>query len=158
MHKITASSSITIKAEPKDVFKYISQPKYFYLWNPSLRSLSSDKPLKLNSQFESESVILKNISIKSNNTVTDYIEDKKIVFENSFGLIKYKQIYNLKRSRNIYTILKLKVDIITKSQILGLTTPVLTRLANNELKMDLNSLKVVVENKIDYKNLITAEF
>lgn len=61
-------------------------------------------------------------------------------------------------SKKIYTILRLKVDVITKSQILGLTNPVLKRLANNELKMDLNYLKVVVENKIDYTNILTAEF
>lgn len=158
MNKITALSSITIKAAPKDVFKYISQPKYFYLWNPSLRHITNDEPLKINSQFETETVILNNINIKSKNTVTEYEENKKLVLENSFGLIQYKQIYRLEQSRKIYTILRLKVDVITKSQILGLTNPVLKRLANNELKMDLNYLKVVVENKIDYTNILTAEF
>lgn len=144
--EIKSVSRVTIKASPNEVYKYISNLKY-YLWNPSLRYLSKEEPFKLGVSFDSESVILRKNIIKCHNVVTELVNNESIGMENQLGNIKYKKLFKLKK-KDKTTILSAELAILTPSQAFALTTPILKILAQRELKTDLNALKIVVENKL----------
>jgi len=145
--KITSESKIIIKASPREVYKYLSHLKYYYLWNSSLRYLSYEGPLKKGVSFDSENIILHKNVIKGHNIVTAIEPNKKIETENKIGMIKYKQMFQLKEQANS-TQVTTKIVVLTPAQTFGLTTPILKILANRELKTDLQALKIVVENKL----------
>jgi len=147
MVEISSTSRITIHASAHEVYKYLSNLKYYYLWNTSLRYLSYEGPLKVGVSFDSESIIFKKYSIKCHNVVTELEVDKKVGTENQLGMIKYQQVYKLQK-KNQSTIVNFKIDIITPSQPFGLTNSVLKVIADRELKSHLDALKIAVENKL----------
>ena len=142
---IEAKSSVLIKASPEEVFSYIKDLKYHYLWNPRLRNLSSTDELKLGSSYESESVFIRDIKIVTKNEVTKYVPNKQIGLRNRYGMITYDAEINLRR-RGRLTNVSCTIDILTSSQAFGLTLPVLKQLAKRELQYDLDSLKIAVES------------
>jgi len=144
---ITSESKITIQASPGEVYKYLSNLKYYYLWNASLRYLSYEGPLKKGVSFDSENIILNKNVIKGHNIVTAIEPNKKIETENKLGMIKYKQMFELKEQAKGTQVIN-RIDVLTPAQAFGLTTPVLKILAKRELRTDLQTLKIVVENKI----------
>ncbi len=62
-------------------------------------------------------------------------------------MIKYKQTIKLKEQTKNTQVIS-KIVVLTPAQTFGLTTPVLKILADKELKTDLQTLKIVVENKL----------
>lgn len=145
--KITSESKITIKAPPEEVYKYLKHLKYYYLWNSSLRYLSYEGPLKKGISYDSENIIFNKNVIKAHNIVTAIEPNKKIETENKLGMIKYKQTIKLKEQTKNTQVIS-KIVVLTPAQTFGLTTPVLKILADKELKTDLQTLKIVVENKL----------
>ncbi len=147
MEKVFTRSRITIKAKPSEVFKYLSNTKYHYYWNPSLRVISDQVDLNIGSSYDTEVIILKDIRIKSHVIITDYVKDRLIEFNNAVGAIDYTAKIKL-TAKDSATEVTLDINVLTKSKTFGLTLPVLKQLATNELNTDLRSLKVAVENKI----------
>lgn len=148
MSKISVRTRINIKAPPNDVFKYISETKYFYIWNPALRDITGAKKLGLGKAYDTTSVVLKDLEIKSHNIVVEFQPGKSLGLQNQMGTVKYASVFNL-TDKGSHTLLTLKLDIVTESQIFGLTMPVLKRLANRELQTDMQALKIAVEDKIE---------
>ena len=144
---ISAESSITIKASPQEVYRYVANLKHHYLWNPSLRSVSPEAELKPGMSFQTESVILKDIKISTHNVVTKLVPNRLVSIHNEMGLVKYDIDFMLTKEGK-YTIATSKVSMLTSSQAFGLTLPVLKRLANRELQSDLESLKFAVETDL----------
>lgn len=139
---------VTIAAEPDEVFKYLADLKYHELWNPQLRSLSSEGKLKLGSKYETESEVM-GIPIEARNVVTKFVPNKELELENNTGSVMYRINFNLTYKPLGHTLVILTAHLITQSKIIGLTVPVLERLAKYELKMDLEALKIAVEGKLE---------
>lgn len=147
MATVTAKTSININAQPEDVFEYIKNLKYHYYWNPSLRMLSHEGELEEGMSYETESVVLKDIVVKSRNHVTKLVPNKEIDVANSMGTVKYESSITL-ANRSHATLVVCRIDVLTESKVFGLTLPVLKQLAKKELQTDLQALKFAVENNI----------
>lgn len=147
MATVSARTSINIKAKPTDVFEYIKNLKYYYYWNPSLRMLSHEGELEEGMTYESESVVLRDIVIKSQNVVTKLVPNKEIDVTNNMGTVKYDSSITL-TDRSHATLVVCRIDVLTESRAFGLTLPVLKQLAQRELQTDLQALKFAVENNI----------
>lgn len=141
---MTVVSEILINSTPERVFSLLSVLKNHYLWNPSLKKLSSEGALKLGSHYEADSLILKKTSVKSRTIIESFEPNKSITFKSRMGTINYTQHFSL-NSQNNQTLLHTEVNILTKSQPFGLTVPVLKELANTELNTDLSLLKIAAE-------------
>jgi hypothetical protein len=147
MATLALKNKVSIKAEPSEVYFYLSHLKYHYLWNPSMRHLSSEGELTLGMSYEAKSKLLGGITVSSRNKVTELVPNKKLRLQNRLGNIKYDAEFTLAKRRS-RTIVTCNIIIDTKAQILGMTLPVLKQLGNRELQSDLYYLKLAVENKM----------
>ncbi len=145
-NQVTVSTQITITADKHAVFKYISDLRYHYLWNPQLQLISSQKALKLGSTYKTESQVL-GITITAFNRVTLFIPVKEIEIQNKFGSVKYTVHFKL-AERGSKTRITLSTTVSTDSAVFGFALPVLKKLALRELRTDLNALKVAVEQRL----------
>ena len=146
-NSIKAESRISIKASPEEVFKYICTLKYHYLWNPALRTLSTEDKLSQGMSYSTESVYLGDIKVITRNKVTKLVPNQQIVLKNEFGVIQFETYFTLHREGD-RTIVSSTVDMLTTPKSFGLTLPVLKRLANKELQSDLKFLKAAVETNL----------
>lgn len=140
------ATNITITASLAAVFRYLTDLKYHYLWNPQVRNISATGQLKLGSRYKTESVVL-GITIKATNVVTDFKPLKELVIENSLGPVQYSARFRLSPQSN-QTRVQLQVTLSTDAVTYIFTGPVLKQLALRELRTDLQALKIAVENKL----------
>jgi len=147
--KIYTLNNIVIKAPASEVFKYLADLHYHYLWNPNLRDIVNPRILSLGDTYQTKTIIFNKNVIESSNVIYQFKTNKIIAMENKLGLVKYKCIFTLNEDKGT-TKVTTRIDIITETKLFGLTATVLKRLANNELQSDLAALKIAVENKLHY--------
>src|ERR1700752_5271421 len=87
-------SRVTIAADARSIFEYMSNPKCHQLWNPHLAKISASAHLKLGTQYETTSIMLGK-TIESHNVVSEYVKDQKLTIENTTGILHYKVFYQL---------------------------------------------------------------
>ncbi len=145
--KARVNTQVSINASASEVFKYLSQLDYHFLWNPHLIYISSDENLKLNSKYNTTSHIL-GVKIKANNQVTKFIKNKLIKIDNTTGMVKYSALYEIIKKSNKTVILKNVTEVEANHKAFAFSTPVLNIMARRELQSDLQSLKLAVENKL----------
>lgn len=142
----TVVSRITILAEPKDVFKYLADSSYHFLWNPHLHSLEPAGKLKSGSKYKTTSVLL-GVRVSGKNSVTRCDADKELQIENVAGTIRYSVNYRLtKKERRTQVICT--TEVTANSNAFTFTKPLLRLLARRELQSDLKALKIAVEHKL----------
>lgn len=144
--KATIVTKVSIGAQPDLVFEYLTILKYYYLWNPQIRKLSSKKQLQLGSTFNATSMVL-GIKIDSHNVVTKYVPSKLFELQNNIGTVHYVANFRLKRIEN-KTVVVLKTTVSTNSKAFVFTIPLLKQLSRRELQTDMQSLKIAVEHKL----------
>jgi hypothetical protein len=147
--KTSVVTQISIKAKPAEVFEYLTNLKYHYLWNPQVQSLSSAESLKLGSEYESVSLVL-GVKIRAKNVVSKFTSSKELELENKTGLVKYRASFRLQRAGSS-TLLICSTTVSADSEAFAFAKPVLRMLARRELQTDLQALKIAVENKLNQK-------
>ena len=93
---VSIATKVIVAASPSDVFKYLTNLKYHFFWNPHLISINPIKSLKMGTAYESESLIL-GVTIKGTNVVSKFDEDKEFELENQLGAISYRINFRLSR-------------------------------------------------------------
>ena len=76
---------VTINADKSLVFKYLTDLKLHFLWNPHLQKISPQTKLKEGMEYQSRSLML-GVAVKSNNVVSKLIDDKELEITNNTGL------------------------------------------------------------------------
>ncbi|HVW23571.1 MAG TPA: SRPBCC family protein [Candidatus Saccharimonadales bacterium] len=144
--KATVATRLSIAATREEVFKYLTDLRYHYLWNPQVRKISTTEKVKLGSHFTTESQIL-GVKIRAKNVVTELDPPVKFSLENKLGTVRYLAKFRLKSDGN-KTLVRLATTVEADNSIGFFTVPVLKQLALRELKTDLHALKVAVENQL----------
>lgn len=142
----TVATTITISAKPNEVFTYLENLKYHYLWNPQVRTISTIEKLRLSAKYKTESTVL-GMTIKATNVVTGFKPSEELILENALGSVQYRAKFKLYPLQHKTTV-KLSVTLAADSKIYVFTVPVLKQLALRELKTDLQALKIAVENNL----------
>lgn len=145
--KVSVVAMVAVAANSTEVFKYLSNLKYHFFWNPHLLSITPMKLLKLGSVYESESMIL-GIAIKGTNTVAKFVQDKELELENQLGAIGYRINFRLKSSAT-KTNITCSTIIVPESKVFTYTVPLLKRLAKRELQTDMKALKIAIEGHLE---------
>lgn len=144
----TVATKLTIAASPTEVFEYLADLKYHYLWNPQVRTISHQQKLKLGIQYKTESTVL-GTTIKATNTVKVFKPPHEMVLENPLGSVCYTAKFRLTpHDKGKKTLIKLSVELSTEHKAYAFTVPILKQLALRELRTDLQALKIAVENKL----------
>lgn len=143
----TIVTRISIAASPAEVFEYLTNLEYHYLWNPQVHSISTKEQLKLGSEFETTSLVL-GVKIKAKNVVTKFIPPKEIEMENNIGAVSYHASFRL-APKGKMTMVVLTTTVSTDSHAFAFTVPILKKLARRELQTDMQALKLAVENQLE---------
>jgi hypothetical protein len=144
--RVSVSSGVLIAAPRSDVFTYLTNLKYHFFWNPHLLSVTPMKPIKLGSVYKSESLIL-GMTIKGNNVVAKFIQNKELGLENQLGAIHYRITFRLSEQRS-KTRISCSTTVIPESKAFTYAVPILKRLAQRELQSDMQALKIAVEGRL----------
>lgn len=150
--KAKVVTRVSIGATADEVFKYLTDLKYMHLWNPQLKAASSQKVLRLNSTYQTVSIVL-GITIEALNMVTEYVPGKLLQVENTTGNIHYLVNFRLTRKNRATTMLTCTTTVWSESLAFAFSTPVLKLLARRELQTDLQALKIAVENQLSARPL-----
>jgi hypothetical protein len=146
--KARINTRITIEAKKSQVFKYLADPKFHYLWNPQLKSISTYDYLQEGSKYKAKSLVM-GIEIQSFNVITEFTDNQEIEFVNKSGILHYCVNFQLKQSSS-KVLVKCVSTIETTSKVFAFTTPVLKKLAHRELQSDLKMLKLAAESSLSY--------
>jgi carbon monoxide dehydrogenase subunit G len=144
--KADVITQITIKAKPADVFKYLENLEYHYLWNPQIQDIKPIIKLKLHSTYETSSQIL-GVKINAVNEVSKFVPSKELELVNNTGMVKYTANFKL-RPNGSKTTLVCDTTVASESNAFAFAKPVLKMLARRELQTDLRALKVAVEGRL----------
>lgn len=144
--RASIATSTVVAASPSEVFKYLTNRKYHYLWNPQIYSISPMGPLKLGSKYETESLVL-GVSIKSSNIVTKFVPPKEFELENKLGIVQYRTNFrlNLKADK---TVVVCSTTLFTEHKAFAFSVPIFKRLAKRELQTDMQALKIAVKSQL----------
>lgn len=137
---------ISIEASPAEIFTYLTNLKYHFLWNPHLRSVKPITILKLGVKYNSSSWLL-GVKVHGTNVVTKLTPNKEIELKNSTGALSYLVNYQLRVDQK-RTFVFCRTIVASDSQAFAFTTPLLKLLARRELQSDLQALKIAVEQKL----------
>lgn len=140
------TTRISIAASASEVFEYLTNLKYYLLWNPQITNLSGHGKLKLNSTYSTTSNVL-GVTIKSKNVITKFRADKLIQIENKTGLVHYIARFTLKPDRK-KTLVICATTVSSESSAFAFAVPVLKLLARRELQTDLQALKLACEHQL----------
>ena len=139
-------SRVSINTTPSEVFRYLTDPEYHFLWNPHLRSMSPRVLLKEGSSYKTSSLLL-GIQVTSLNHVTKLAANRELQIENTTGTLKYRVNYSLQPDKKT-TLLICTTELSTDGKAFVYTQPILKMLARRELQSDLKALKLAVEKKL----------
>jgi hypothetical protein len=145
--KVRITTQVTINAEPAEVFEYIKNLKYHFLWNPQLRTIDPVIRLKAGAEYKTTSLVLGK-RLTAVNKVIGYTENRELELENTTGLVHYSAKFTLMpKSKKTRLICSTRVDSASKA--FAFAKPVLEILARRELQSDLRALKLAVEHRLD---------
>ena len=144
--KVSLVAQISIAESQVEVFRYLTDLKYHFLWNPHLQSISSRAVLKLGSSYKTTSFIL-GMKFHGTNKVVKLDPLKELELENKTGALKYNVHYQL-HLRSRITVVRCKTTVESQKEAFVFTAPVLKMLARHELQSDLRSLKIAVEQHL----------
>ncbi len=146
--KATITTRVSIGANQDLVFKYLTDLRYHYLWNPQIRSISSRGKLKLGSSYDTESIIL-GINIHATNRVVVFEPPNEIQIENITGTVQYQANFRLKSYESAFTLVICTTTVSTDNKAFVFTAPIMKQLARRELQTDLQALKLAIENRLE---------
>ncbi len=144
--KASIVTRITIDSSPAEVFDYLTNYKYYRLWNPQIIETSRFTKLTLHSTYATTSQVL-GVTIKSQNIVTKFRSNTFIRIENNTGLVHYVADFSLVTQAS-KTVVTCSTTVSSKSKAFAFTAPVMKRLAQRELQTDMQALKLACENKL----------
>ncbi len=145
--KVSVISRISIAANRNEVFKYLTDPSYHFLWNPHLQSLTPMHTLKQGSKYKTTSLLL-GVRVKGNNLISKSVPEREFQIENNTGMIKYRVAYQL-HTKNKFTEVVCTTVVSTNNKAFAFSTPILKLLAQRELQSDLKALKIAVEHRLE---------
>ena len=144
--EVSVVSRVRIHARPEDIFYYLSNLRFHFLWNPSLRNIKPMTKLQQGLNYQTESVIL-GVEVNGNNQVTKFKPNRELQIENNTGSIHYTVNYHLASDAK-GVVLTCSTQVKPQRTAFKFTIPVLKTLARRELQSDLQALKVAVEQRL----------
>lgn len=144
--KADVVTRITISASPQEVFNYLSDLKYHYIWNPQTRRIYPVTILKKGTVYNTENVVL-GMVINSQNKVVKFVKDKEIQLVNETGQLHYCVNFQL-LPKGKKTQVVCDTQVSTDGRYFSFAKPVLKLLAQRELQTDMRALKLAVEHKL----------
>jgi carbon monoxide dehydrogenase subunit G len=144
--KVNVVTRITIKATPEQVFTYLSDLKYHYLWNPQIREVKPVVKLKKGMTYTTNNVVL-GMKLNANNKVVKFIKNREIELINETGLVHYCVNY-LVVPKGKWTQVVCTTAVSVDANYFSFAKPVLKLLAQRELQTDMQALKLAVENNL----------
>jgi hypothetical protein len=144
--KVHVVTRITIAAKPGEVFIYLTDLRYYYLWNPHIESISPIKPLTLGMNYQT-GIMLMGVRVKSTHEVTKIVVPKLLELQNKAGLVKHRTSFRL-TAKGEKTQLICSTVVWADTASFAFAKPVLKLLAQRELKTDMQALKLAVEQKL----------
>jgi len=145
-------TEVNITSSPKEVFRYLENLEYHRLWNPHLVRIPPRKKLEVGSQYKAVSMMF-GIEVRSNNVVSKLVPDKELQIENRTGTILYSVNYKLKKESPSVKLV-CSTSVSSTAKVIGLSAPLLKVLAKRELESDLQALKVAVEQRLEWPDLL----
>lgn len=146
-HEVSVVTRITIAAKPRDIFTYLTDLRYYYLWNPQMLSISPTKPLRLGMTYSTVILIL-GVQVKSTHEVTKLAAPKMLELQSKAGMIKHRTSFRL-TAKGKKTQLVCKTIVFADSTAFAFAKPILRLLAQHDLKTDMEALKLAVEGKFE---------
>jgi hypothetical protein len=144
--EVRVITRITIEAQPSQIFNYLSDLKYHYLWNPQMRKITPVIKLRKGSKYNTESIVL-GVRINSSNKVQKFVKNDELEIVNDTGQVHYCVNYKL-LPKGKKTQLVCSTVVSTVSGYFSFAKPVLKLLAQRELQTDMQALKLAVENDL----------
>jgi hypothetical protein len=138
---------ITINASAKDVFCYLSNLQYHYIWNPHMRKVKPIAELKRGMVYVSENVLL-GVRVTNVNKVAKFSRNKEIELVNNKGQIQYRINYLLVPQEG-KTQVVCTTNVTAVSNYFSFAKPALRMIAKRELQTDMQALKLAVEHKLN---------
>jgi hypothetical protein len=145
--KARVKTRVTIHADAKTVFRYLSDTTYHRVWNSRLQTVSPEAQLKEGAKYMTQSTVL-GVRIKALNQVTSFVQDKQLEIQNRTGMVQYVVCYTLQPHPK-GTIVESRTVASADSKAFFFAKPMLEQLARRELNTDLRALKHLVEQKSD---------
>ncbi len=145
---VRVKASIKIKKTPAEIFTYLKDLNYHYLWNPTLQNVQPISMLKKGTAYETTSLIL-GVKVHGKNIVTVFIPNKELEIENNIGTIRYKVSYLLTGSRD-ETQIVCHTTINNEHKGFAFSAHVLKLLIKRELHSDLEALRLAAEQSLNY--------
>lgn len=121
--------------------------KYHYLWNPHIQKITPITSLSRGLVYKSESILL-GVRVKGVNKVIKVIENEEIQLENKAGTIKYQVKYYLSKYQKDKTKLLYTITLNTDNKIFAYSAEIIKILAKQELRSDMQALKIASENRL----------
>jgi hypothetical protein len=145
--KATIKTQVTIAASPTEVFKYLTNLRFHYLWNPQVHRISTHEQLKQGSVFESVSRVL-GVEVRAVNRVTKFTPQEEFQLENTMGVVQYHAAFHL-FAKYQSTLLVCTMTVASASKGFAFSALILKKLAQRELQTDMQALKVAVESHLE---------
>lgn len=144
--EVSVVTRITIDAPPSEVFRYLTDLKLHYLWNPQLRKVSPLIMLSKGATYRSESTVL-GVNLHGHIKVTRFTKDRELALNNEQGQVHYRVNFIL-QAVDRRTQVICKTTAITHNGYFAFAKPVLKLIARRELQSDLQGLKLAVEHHL----------
>lgn len=141
------TTRVTIDATPREVFRYFEYLRLHYLWNPRQQKNSGPDRLKQGAQYKTTNLVF-GVRVDAVNTVTKFDLGRELEIKNNTGLVHYLARYRLSEKEG-KTLLRLNLTLSADSQAFAFAKPVLSIMAQRELRSDLGALKLAVEAKLE---------
>lgn len=141
--KTRATVQVTIHADTKTVFKYLSDLRYGPLWMPNLVSLSPKKVIKQGDTYKIKSLVF-GVVVEGINKVLVLAPDKRLVVVNEMGALQYRVDHRLS-ARGTKTLLATTVDVQTVGRSFAFAKSVIGPMAKRYMRSELSMLKTAVE-------------
>jgi hypothetical protein len=145
--KASVVTRVTIAAKPSEVFTYLIDLRYHYLWNPQLQEITPIIKLKQGAVYKTLSRVL-GMTIKASNEVTKFTQNQELELVNKTGLVAYRANFRLLTKAGKTQVI-CNTTVSSDINAFAFTVPVLSRLARRELQTDMQALKLAVEHKLD---------
>lgn len=144
--KVHTVTKISIRKKRAEVFKYLADLRYHYLWNPHLRRISPLDVVKLGTEYKSVTLLL-GVKVRGKNVITKLLPNQEVEIVNNIGTLQYKVSYRLQSKRK-ETLLVCTTSVYSENGAFAFTAPILKLLARRELQTDLQALKIAVEQQL----------
>lgn len=147
--KVYIVNQILIEAKRSEIFQYLANPNYHFLWNPTLKRISTYDNLQKGSTYKATNHVM-GIELITTNVITKFKKNEEVEIVNKSGIIQYRLNFKLLK-KGAKVLLINSSELSTISKLFAFSVPVFHLLAKRQLQTQLNALKIAVEHSLEYE-------